>query len=595
MKRIFGLLIGAGLAGTAISLYLTWSGPKVLTTVEAALLPGTATVSGTVNSPKPFQAAKVYFRSPEKRMLYMVYTVGGHYQAMHLFPGNYEVSVKAKGLDSEVTKLTLQAGQNATVNVSLRESSETDLKKDVEYLPFDEIYPPGPGLAVAKKTCIYCHGENFLPARHLNAEQWNAGMDYMTGKNNRLGTWIQPQDMNQQEREALLQYLVQNFGPNSRTRAVKIETFMPVDETKLGKAMYIEYYFPIDPPGRGVNDPEYASLSGVRGRRRVGQDPQLDQDGNVWVTDRGYPNRICKLNPRTGEWKEYLTPEPQAGVHDLNIDKNGTVWVPENEGIPPGKPKLQAFNPKTEKWETSYLFNSDNVIPTDTFLHAQSIAIDSKQNIYAVLIQGNGLGKWNRETKKMTTYRMPSPSSMPYGVIVDKNDNVWIAESRRSKVVKLDAKTGAMTEFAPPTQPALIRRLNVDVDGTTIWFGLYSAGKLERLDQTTGKITEYTIPHQGSQPYDEVVQDNGEVWIADGSQGGALIKFNPKNETFAYFPSPQNADMPKIRLTREGAVWYSPRSSREYPGLGVLYPDITKITTLAAYRRTAPGGRWVGN
>jgi len=32
-----------------------------------------------------------------------------------------------------------------------------------------------------------------------------------------------------------------------------------------------------------------------------------------------------------------------------------------------------------------------------------------------------------------------------------------------------------------------------------------------------------------------------------------------------------------------GAIWYSPRSSREHPGLGVLYPDITKITTLAAY------------
>ena len=185
---------------------------------------------------------------------------------------------------------------------------------------------------------------------------------------------------------------------------------------------------------------------------------------------------------------------------------------------------------------------------------------------------------------------MPSPNSMPYGVIVDKNDNVWIAESRRSRVVKLDAKTGAMTEYAPPTQPALIRRLNVGVDGTTIWFGLYSAGKLERLDQGTGKFTEYTIPHQGSQPYDVVVEDNGEVWIADGSQGSSLIKFNPKNETFTYFPSPQDADRPKIRLTREGAIWYSPRSSREFPGLGVLYPDITKITTLGAYRNA-----WAGN
>ena len=583
MQRIFRLGIGTGLTALAITFYLASSGPKMPPPVEAASIPGTATVSGTVDSPKPFQAAKVYFRNPEKRMLYMVYTVGGHYQAMHLFPGDYEVSAKAKGLGSEVTQLTLQAGQNATVNVSLRESSEADRKKDVEYLPFGEIYPPGPGLEVAKRTCVYCHGEDFLPSKHWDAKQWNSALEYMTGKDNRQGVMIQPTDMNQQDREVLLQYLVQNFGPNSTTRAVKIETFMPVEEAKLGKAMYIEYYFPADPPGQGVNDPAYGSLSGVRGRRRVGQDPQLDKDGNIWVTDRGYPNRICKLDPRTAEWKEYLTPEPKAGVHDLNIDKNGIVWVPENEGIPEGKPKLQAFNPKTEKWETSYLFNSDQVIPADTFVHAQSITLDSMQNIYTVLIYGNGLGKWNRETKQMTTYRMPSPNSMPYGVIVDKNDSVWIAESRRSKVAKLNPKTGEFTEYSPPTRPALIRRLNVDADGTTIWFGLYSAGKLEKLNSATGKFTEYTIPHQGSQPYDVVVEKNGEVWVSDGSQGGALIQFHPKSEKFTYFPTPQNADMPKIRLTREGAIWYSPRSSREFPGLGVLYPDITKITTLAAY------------
>jgi virginiamycin B lyase len=583
MNRIFRFWIGTGLAGLAITLYLAPSGLKAPRTVEAASIPSTATLSGTVDSPKPFKAAQVYIRNADKRMLYMVYTVGGHYRAMDLFPGDYEVSVKAKDLDSGTTKLTLKAGQNATANFSLHESTASDLKKDVTYQKFDEIYPPGPGLDVAKKTCFYCHGQDFLPTKHWNAEQWNFALDYMTGVGNRQGRMIQPEDMNQQERETLLQYVVRNFGPNSTTRAVKIERDMPVDETKLANAEYIEYYLPADPPGKGIDDPEYANFSSPFGHRRVSQDPQLDQDGNVWLTDRGYPNRICKLDPRTGEYKEYLTPQPKAGVHDLNIDNNGIIWVPENEGIPAGKPKLQAFNPKTEKWQTAYPFNPDKVIPDDVFIHAQSIAIDSKQNIYVVHIYGNGLAKWNRATKKITTYRMPSPNSMPYGVVVDKNDNVWIAESRRSKVAKLDAKTGKFTEYAPPTRPALIRRLNVDTDGTTIWFGLFSAGKLERLDPLTGKITEYKIPQQVSQPYDVVVE-NGQVWISDAGQGGALIKFNPKDQSFTYFPSPQRADMPKIRLTREGAIWYAPRSSQKFPGLGVLYPDVTKITTLAAYR-----------
>jgi hypothetical protein len=62
-----------------------------------------------------------------------------------------------------------------------------------------------------------------------------------------------------------------------------------------------------------------------------------------------------------------------------------------------------------------------------------------------------------------------------------------------------------------------------------------------------------------------------------------LIRFDRTAKTFTYFPTPQRSDMPKIHVTRDGAVWYPPRSTREGPGAGVLYPDMTKITTLAAY------------
>ena len=40
-------------------------------------LAGLASVSGTVTSPVPFRAARVYFRNAEKRVQYMVYTAGG--------------------------------------------------------------------------------------------------------------------------------------------------------------------------------------------------------------------------------------------------------------------------------------------------------------------------------------------------------------------------------------------------------------------------------------------------------------------------------------------------------------------------------------
>jgi len=593
MKRVITLVARAGLAGLAIAFCFAWSGLTPLTTAQAASLPGTATLSGTVDSSKPFTAAQVYIRSAQRRMVYMVYTVGGHYQASQIFPGDYEVSVATKGLQnlgSDVQKISLKAGQNAAMNLSLHEVPVK--QRPVEYTTFSEIYPQGQGRAVLQRTCIYCHGENFLPSKRWNEKQWNDALDFMTGNNNPQGAMIQPKDMNAQDRADALAYLVKNFGPDSTVRAVQVKSDMPVDEAKLVHAEYIEYYFPTDPPGQGVNDPKYkkpteagaaAGEGDFTGGRRMGQDPQLDADGNIWVTDRGTPNRIVKLDPRTGEMKEWLMPEPRAGVHDLEIDrKAGIVWVPENEGIPAGNLKLRAFNIKTEKWEQEYLMDPTNVITT--LKHAQGLTIDSKGNIFNNFILGGGIEKWNRETHKMTTYEIPTPNSFPYGIVTDKFDNIWIAEFHGSKLAKFDQKTNQFTEYNPPTQPALIRRLNVDSDGQTIWTGLFSGGKLERLDPTTGKFTEWKIPHQVSQPYDFQCI-NGQVWFSDAGQGGAIINFNPKTETFTYYPSPQIADMPKMRITKEGAIWYSPRSSRDHPGFGVLYPDITKITTLAAVAR----------
>src|SRR5215471_3818490 len=119
-----------------------------------------ASVSGGVDSPTPFKAAQIYIRNVDKRILYMVYTNAGQFRAVSLFPGNYEVSVKAKGLESDVQKIALKSGDSPKLKLSLR-AAKSDPSAPEE-LPYDTVYPPGPGRAVAERTCIVCHGENFI-------------------------------------------------------------------------------------------------------------------------------------------------------------------------------------------------------------------------------------------------------------------------------------------------------------------------------------------------------------------------------------------------------------------------------------------------
>src|SRR5258706_10029506 len=219
------------------------------TTARAASLPGTGALSGTVEAPKPFQAAQVYIRNQEKRMLFMVYTNKGRYRAVALVPGTYEVTVAAGGMQSEVKKITVKAGDAATLNLALQtHEGAVDPRtmtfdyggnggvtgQNVENLPFEKIYPPGPAFQILQRTCITCHGPNFLPSKRWNVTQWNAALDLMLGKGGeqeakrRAGTYlastagIASNKFKAGDRETILPYLVENFGPNAKLRRVRV-------------------------------------------------------------------------------------------------------------------------------------------------------------------------------------------------------------------------------------------------------------------------------------------------------------------------------------------------------------------------------------
>src|SRR6187200_1308382 len=87
--------------------------------VAQAAVPGSGTLTGTVQASAPFKAAQVLIRNVDKRVLFMVYTNGGKFRSVALFPGNYEVSARAGTLQSDAQKLVVKAGDNAPVILSL--------------------------------------------------------------------------------------------------------------------------------------------------------------------------------------------------------------------------------------------------------------------------------------------------------------------------------------------------------------------------------------------------------------------------------------------------------------------------------------------
>src|SRR5262249_46218240 len=144
-----------------VGVYTMWGRGGSVAAQGGGELQGLGTLTGTVTAAKPFKAARVYLHSLDKRrnMLYMVYTQAGAFKTVAVMPGNYELIVKERGLESDAQQISIKAGMNRAPKVTMHESKVPNAyptivdaseartangilppKKDVQIGTYDEIY-----------------------------------------------------------------------------------------------------------------------------------------------------------------------------------------------------------------------------------------------------------------------------------------------------------------------------------------------------------------------------------------------------------------------------------------------------------------------
>lgn len=603
------------LAGYRLGL-LTVLGVAGLSTPANAAdgIPGTATLSGTVRANSPFNAAQVYAKNHDKSMLYMVYSNDGRFSTVNLMPGGYEIWAEKGPLKSEHKMMRINAGESIEVNLAMQPGPEFPLtSKDratggaqfgqpaadgVQLLPYDELYPPGPGRDLAEATCIQCHGQTFLPTHQKTNAEWLVMIDVMLDPNGGFQEGREsPLTVSPQEREILANFLTTNFGTDGPVRGLKIDAEYPLDEDVLSKSQFIEYLLPL-----AHNTDLYLRSKNLPGRHRL-HGTDMDYSGNIWATN-GIVG-VVKLDPRTAQWSHYPygvdTNNPEVDMygipkgdpesvwsnifgHDMLVDSEENVYWMEYQGQHVGR-----LNSKTGKMER-FAMDPEGLVVDERGvqgnIRGHSPHLDSKENVWFTAIRGNKIGMFDRETEKIVLWEIPTPHSFPYGIDMDKDDNVWFAELLGCKVAMFDPRTQEFTEYPSLTSPCVINRITVDARGI-IWYSVARPGKLGKLNPETGEQVEYDIlPFtnvSASSPYGIIADRDDRIWFGDGGMGGALVNFDPDTEKFTYYPLPRQTDNPNLDTTRDGAIIYSTRASRQ-AGIGIFYPDVSTMTEFGAFR-----------
>ncbi|HLX38947.1 MAG TPA: hypothetical protein VKR42_00350 [Ktedonobacteraceae bacterium] len=199
-------------------------------------------------------------------------------------------------------------------------------------------------------------------------------------------------------------------------------------------------------------------------------DLTIDAHGNIWFTELN-ADSIGQLDPHTGLIQQFpLDAQKTAQTLDpygITVDPQGRVWVTEatNDHIicfDPSTGKLRTFIPQLPNnqlmeiasdahgmiWATSFsdglLLSLDPVTGTFTPYYAPftgnqagglyGLFISKTGEIWVTVSAENMLARLDLTGKRFIFYPIPTPASLPLGLVVSSNSTIWFTEAGSNKI-----------------------------------------------------------------------------------------------------------------------------------------------------------------
>jgi virginiamycin B lyase len=208
---------------------------------------------------------------------------------------------------------------------------------------------------------------------------------------------------------------------------------------------------------------------------------------------------------------------------------------------------------------------------------------------------------WAGEGATITEFPTPSAASLPQGVDIGQNGDIWYAETSVGKIALLRSNH-TTSEFTLPNggQPIIVK---VAADG--IWFTDGPGHAIGHLNPATGSIVEYAIP-SGASPLFLQLGPDGNKWFSKTTGVGRLSPSGVITEWDVTLEHPDD-NIEQISLDPWGNLWFV---ERNFDGAGAagtnkvrrLDPSTDVISTYlvptfggnpAGVRANANGTVWV--
>jgi len=249
-------------------------------------------------------------------------------------------------------------------------------------------------------------------------------------------------------------------------------------------------------------------------------DPAVAPDGSLWFTEQ-MVSKLGRLDPATGNFKEYPLKGENDGPHGLVADREGNIWYTGNFAAHIGK-----LNPRSGEVTQYKMPDAKAEDPHTPVFDAQGI-------LWFTVQVGNMVGRLDPKTGKIDLKLAPTKDARPYGIQINSKGVPFFCEFGTNKLAKIDRHTMQITEY-PLAESARPRRLAIAADDQ-VYFTDYESGNLGRLDPVSGAVKMWPSPGgPGSNPYGITITPDGMVWYSEsGVDPNTVVRFNPKTQEFA--------------------------------------------------------------
>jgi virginiamycin B lyase len=483
-----------------------------------------AAITGKVTGPDgaPFRAAFIYARNSRTHITVIVLSDGaGRYRIENLPAGDYMVWARTIGYRSDpMSGIVLSAGQEASYDWTLQK--QTVRWTEIPIIQGIDLFPEGPGKDQFSRCGSSCHGFQRLINVRRDENGWREAIhDQMTRIS---GSVVHSIIKSDQDVNELAAYASKIFGagpgalPGSPSEMPRYMDWMKQFSDEALKIVYVMYEMP---PGR------------------MTWDANPDKDGNIWCPYFGTVNGVGRLNPDTGELREYLweSQSPRVGTRSAWMSKDGnSAWVVEEGGT------LVKVDVKTGK-------QSKYKGPGKTM---NTVREDPDGILWV-----SGSPYSYRFDPKTGTYTELKDVPNTYGANLDKEGNIWFDEvGGLGRIFKVDYKTAKVTTWTPPPQPGSRRRFQVDSNGIG-WLAQYDRGQIVRLDTKTGAFKEYQLPGEQPSPYPIGIDANNNVWYASGIMD-TVGRLDPATDKITEYPPPAVGNgMRELNNDPKGRMWFA--------------------------------------